>query len=171
MTDSERRAQAAENYAELSSRIDSELSVGWTLKASVESRALGLFALNLGVVTLFLAISDGLELKAPAATSPFYWVLWGAFGASALSLVLSLVATWPVNYKALSANLLSKSYANSKRADTLLLPDLIPYRLQALKRLRKVNTSKARWVVASMIFAAVSVGCLVAIVVSAVLFS
>lgn len=157
MTDSERREQAAGNFSELSSRVDAEMAVGWAIKTSIESRALGLFALNLGVVTLYLALSEGLRLDSPDVTSFFYWVLWASFVGAAVSLGLALVAAWPARYDAMSVKLLTDSYTHSKDADTVLLPDLIPQRLQALQRLRDVNTTKSGWVVASMTAAAVSV--------------
>lgn len=171
MTESDRRLQTDENFAELSARIDAELSVGWSIKASVESRALGLFALNLGVVTLYLALSEGLKLAAPDATSFFYWVLWTSFAAAAASLGLALIATWPVHYGALPIGLLAESYKRSKQADTRLLPDLIPQRLNTLRRLRRVNTRKGMWVIASMVAAAVSVLGFAATVLGTVLFS
>lgn len=155
--EADRRLQADENFVELSARIESELSVAWSIKASIEGRALGLFALNLGVVTLYLAMSDGLKLAAPDQTSFYYWVLWASFGAAAVSLASALIAVWPVKYASLPVGLLGAAYRNAQQADTVLLPDLIPERLKTLRRLRKVNNQKALWAAWSMVFAGIGV--------------
>lgn len=151
------RRQADDNFVELSARIESELAVSWGIKASIEGRALGLFALNLGVVTLYLAMSDGLKLSAPDATSFYYWVLWVSLGTAAISLVLALIAVWPTKYSVLPTGLLWAAYRHAQEQDTVLLPDLIPERLATLRSLRKANTAKALWSIWSMVAAGVSV--------------
>ncbi|MFL2002230.1 hypothetical protein [Microbacterium sp. A1-JK] len=154
---SRRSAATAANFHELSARIDSELADATAVKSSLEGRTLGIFALNLGVVTLYLALSEQLKVTVPGPESFYFWALCTGFAAAGLSLVAGIWAAWPAVYSRIPVSLLDDAYINAKEVDTILLPDLVPERITSLERLRKVNGRKAVLVIVSLGLSLVSI--------------
>ncbi len=146
-----------DNLAELSARLDSELQLAGQRKTSFENRAFAIFTLNLRVATLYLALKEPLGLATLTATAPFFPILIGTMVASAVSIVAAIVGAWPGLYPIFKPAGFTTMLDKVREDATDLRDDLMPKRIEQLRRVTATNRRKSVWICISLVLVGVTI--------------
>lgn len=121
-----------------------ELDTQASKKNSLETRALGVFALNLGVATLYLAIREHVAF-ATAVPGDFSFVLLIiAFAFMVLSVVLAIAVAFPARYPGLNVLRLGDELMQTKPLSSAeLLEAIARARIGLLIKSKKSNHWKS----------------------------
>jgi hypothetical protein len=147
----------------LAAYVDSEFGYEWQRKSSFETRAFSIVAANLAMTTLFLALSDRLELLPLLREPPSSYLILAALSTSILSIGSGLIAAIPRDYPTPDADALEELFTEltekqSKPQD--LQEELLDVRLGQLRAAVNANDKKARYSIAAFTLMGIAAACL-----------
>lgn len=158
--------------AAVATYIDSELTYEWQRKTSFETRAFALVTANLGLVTLFFAISAQTRLLRHFATGFPHAALILTLLPIATSLCLAVCSAMPGNYSAPTVEairaLQGRVFDRNMSIDQVT-EEVVEARLLQLESAGLTNKRRARFSMASFIALAIAVLSLVISLTSAFL--
>ena len=122
--------------------LDAEIVAAYARKTSFETRSGLLVAGSVGLVTIFLALREQLEISAELAKSPHSSYVVAGLAMTGLTLVAALLTSMPWNYPITDGHLLRVLLGEVEKGYELRA-ELLAYRAKALVSMTRSNTIKA----------------------------
>lgn len=142
----EENLKAADEY------INAELTSGWAKKASIETRAFAIVAVNTGLATLYIAVQAQFGISSISLPEASKALLVAGLFCSLASIAGAAVAAGPGRYKEPSSDFLTQIFENSMDPQYIFTrAAVIKARIDEFQKLAHKNTQKARLIGISFI--------------------